>query len=1059
MTNIPIKSNGNSPRKKELPQPNFGAGIFNLAATYQELQRTKEDLKNTIEQKATEIDQKIEEANETIKSVEKRTTEAVNTIENVKKEAIEYIKGIEAEKGEDGKDAEPLNEDDIIERILAQIPAPQVIDEKKLRTSILKSLPEKKGDLKIITEKIETDPMSVIDRILELAKEGTFKFKSEWIDGLDQTISAYYNQVGRRGYLHGGGDTVVAGTNVIITTNANGQKVISAMPAAGGVTSLNGMIGAVILAAGSNITLTPSGNTITISSTGGSTSPLTTKGDLYTFTTVNARLGVGSDGQILSADATQPTGLKWITASGTGSVTNVTSNDGSILVTNPTTTPDLAIVSAPKLTTARTINGVSFDGTANIVVTAAAGTLTGTTLNATVVTSSLTSVGTLVSGTASTGFVVAGVTMTLGSDATGDIYYRNSSGILTRLGIGSSGQVVTVSGGIPSWATPTTGTVTSVSGTTNRITVATGTTTPVIDISASYVGQSSITTLGTITTGVWNATKIGLAYGGTNADLSATGGTGQYLKQSSVGANITVGTISASDIASGAALTKTDDTNVTLTLGGTPSTALLVATSLTLGWTGTLAVSRGGTGGGSASITLFNNITGYTASGATGTTSTNLVFSTSPTLVTPTLGVATATSINKVSFTAPTTAATFAFGVDNTTQTFQGTDTIVGRATTDTLTNKTLISTTNTVEQITTTASSATPTPTGGSLRNFFYVTALATGATFAAPSGTPVNDNYLTIRILDNGSPQTLAWNAIYVAVGAALPTTTVANTTLYVGFKYNSASATWDCLGNSATTSGGGSGTVTSIATNNGITGGTITTTGTIGLATISNNTILANISGGTAIPIANTLTAIIDTISATQGVILYRGSSAWSALGVGTAGQVLMTNGASANPSWGFEKTYALFDHYADVNNTSTTETDLYSDTIASNTLSANGDKIIAEYEVNIANTNNSKTIKVYFAGTQLGTSGTIASLNVDTTSVKVLLIRSSSSTARVVATIFTSVVGGLGTLNATITETDLTGLDFTTTNIIKITGQGGASNETTAKLGTVTKMAAA
>jgi len=41
-----------------------------------------------------------------------------------------------------------------------------------------------------------------------------------------------------------------------------------------------------------------------------------------------------------------------------------------------------------------------------------------------------------------------------------------------------------------------------------------------------------------------------------------------------------------------AALTKTDDTNVTLTLGGTPATALLQSTSLTLGWTGTLADSR-----------------------------------------------------------------------------------------------------------------------------------------------------------------------------------------------------------------------------------------------------------------------------------------------------------------------------------------------------------------------------------------------------------------------------------------------------------------------------------
>lgn len=55
------------------------------------------------------------------------------------------------------------------------------------------------------------------------------------------------------------------------------------------------------------------------------------------------------------------------------------------------------------------------------------------------------------------------------------------------------------------------GSVTSVSGTTNRIT-STGGATPVIDISASYVGQSSITTLGTIATGTWNGTRIGFPF-------------------------------------------------------------------------------------------------------------------------------------------------------------------------------------------------------------------------------------------------------------------------------------------------------------------------------------------------------------------------------------------------------------------------------------------------------------------------------------------------------------------------------------------------------------------
>lgn len=56
--------------------------------------------------------------------------------------------------------------------------------------------------------------------------------------------------------------------------------------------------------------------------------------------------------------------------------------------------------------------------------------------------------------------------------------------------------------------------VSSVSGTANRITV-TGTNMAVVDISASYVGQTSITTLGTIATGTWNASTITVPFGGT----------------------------------------------------------------------------------------------------------------------------------------------------------------------------------------------------------------------------------------------------------------------------------------------------------------------------------------------------------------------------------------------------------------------------------------------------------------------------------------------------------------------------------------------------------------
>jgi hypothetical protein len=52
----------------------------------------------------------------------------------------------------------------------------------------------------------------------------------------------------------------------------------------------------------------------------GGSSPLTTKGDVYTYSTTDARLAVGTNGQYLSADSTAATGLKWVTAGGAGLV-------------------------------------------------------------------------------------------------------------------------------------------------------------------------------------------------------------------------------------------------------------------------------------------------------------------------------------------------------------------------------------------------------------------------------------------------------------------------------------------------------------------------------------------------------------------------------------------------------------------------------------------------------------------------------------------------------------------------------------------------------------------
>lgn len=200
-------------------------------------------------------------------------------------------------------------------------------------------------------------------------------------------------------------------------------------------------------------------------------------------------------------------------------------------------------------------------------------------------------------------------------------------------------------------------------------------------------------------------------------------------------------------------------------------------------------------------ITSVGNATSIASQTGTGT---KFVVDTSPTLVTPILGVATATSVNKMAITAPATSSTLAVangktftasntltlaGTDSTTITFQGTDTYVGRTTTDTLTNKRV------TPRVTSATSSATPTP-DSDASDAYSLTALATDAVFAAPTGTPTNFQKLLIRIKDDGTARAITWNAIYLAMGVALPTTTVIGKILLVGFIYDSITSKWGCV-----------------------------------------------------------------------------------------------------------------------------------------------------------------------------------------------------------------------------------------------------------------------
>jgi hypothetical protein len=117
----------------------------------------------------------------------------------------------------------------------------------------------------------------------------------------------------------------------------------------------------------------------------------------------NKTITVGSTSITLGGTATTIAGLSSVTSTGfTGALTGNAST-------------------ATTLQTARAINGVNFDGSAAITVTAAAGTLSGATLASGVTASSLTSVGTLTSLTVSGATATGALTVTGAVTATGDI--------------------------------------------------------------------------------------------------------------------------------------------------------------------------------------------------------------------------------------------------------------------------------------------------------------------------------------------------------------------------------------------------------------------------------------------------------------------------------------------------------------------------------------------------------------------------------------------------------------------------------------------------------------
>lgn len=147
--------------------------------------------------------------------------------------------------------------------------------------------------------------------------------------------------------------------------------------------------------------------------------------------------------------------------------------------------------------------------------------------------------------------------------------------------------------------------------------------------------------------------------------------------------------------------------------------------------------------------------------------------------------------------------------------------------------------------------------------------------------------------------------------------------------------------------------------------------------------------------------------------------------------------------------------LFDHFADANNVDTTETDLYSDTLAAGQLANNGEKVIAQYGGSLSgDATSTQRIRAYFGGTLIFDTGALG-IGVTTSfwDLYISIIRESSSVVRCSASLTTS----FAALSAYDAFTRITGLTLANTQIVKVTGTAagatGASNQVAALAGYV------